>query len=125
RPGVPGLSENIRVTSVLGRFLEHSRIYNFHHAGDAKWFIGSADWMSRNLDWRVEAITPVESTRLQARLEELLAGQLADKHHSWNLAGDGTWSRTSHPDDRRRCPDPQQIAMARHLERAKEAAMGG
>ena len=60
RPGVAGMSENIRIVSILGRFLEHSRIYYFLNGGAEEFFIGSADWMNRNLDWRVEAITPLK-----------------------------------------------------------------
>jgi polyphosphate kinase len=94
-PGVPGLSENIRVRSIVGRFLEHSRIYRFgapdHPA--VKYLIGSADLMPRNLSGRVEALTPVESPLLQQRLEDILQIELADDTLAWELAADGTWSK--------------------------------
>ena len=70
RPGVPGLSENIRVISILGRFLEHDRIFRFHNDGRPRHFTGSADWMVRNLDYRVEAITPVTDAHAVARLDD-------------------------------------------------------
>jgi polyphosphate kinase len=94
-PGVAGLSENIRVRSLVGRFLEHSRIYRFGAAGDpnVKYLIGSADLMPRNLSGRVEALTPVESPALQQRLEDLLRIELADDTLAWELAADGTWSK--------------------------------
>ena len=92
RPGIEGLSENIRVRSILGRFLEHSRIYAFE-AGDASsMFIGSADLMPRNLDRRVEVLAPIESARVRQELEAVLASVFADDVRSWNLSRDGSWS---------------------------------
>jgi len=89
RPGMPGISENIRVISIVGRFLEHSRILYFHHGGDEKMYIGSADWMPRNLDRRVEAMVPVESPALAKELQTILGILLADNRHSWELQPDG------------------------------------
>jgi polyphosphate kinase len=91
RPGVPGLSERVRVVSIVGRFLEHSRIFYFHNDGDPEYFIGSADWMPRNLDRRVEAIAPVEDHRLQRRLRSLLAVCLNDNRQAWDLMPDGEY----------------------------------
>ena len=91
RPGVAGLSENIRVVSILGRFLEHSRILRFHNDGKPRYFIGSADWMVRNLDYRVEAITPVTDAHATAKLEEILEGALEAGEHAWELQPDGRW----------------------------------
>lgn len=95
RPGVPGLSENIHVRSIVGRYLEHSRIYYFKHgaAGAPVYFIGSADLMPRNLDRRVEALVPVEDPLLQARLHEILDVNLEDDSLAWALGPDTTWSR--------------------------------
>ncbi len=94
RPGVPGLSDRIRVRSIVGRFLEHSRIYRFGaDPATADYLIGSADLMPRNLDRRVEAITPVTDPALRARLDEILRVNLADDTLAWELAADGTWHR--------------------------------
>jgi polyphosphate kinase len=96
RPGVPGLSEGIRVRSIVGRFLEHSRIFRF--GSDARgpvYAIGSADMMTRNLDRRVEVVTPVEEPRLAARLGEVLEALLADDVLAWELDADGAWRRAS------------------------------
>jgi polyphosphate kinase len=93
RPQVPGLSENIRVRSIIGRYLEHSRIYCFGAAGHAEYLIGSADWMPRNLDRRVEALCAVTEPTLQARLEEILQVNLADDSLAWELRADGTWRK--------------------------------
>ena len=94
RPQVPGLSETIRVRSIVGRFLEHSRIYRFGADPDtAEYLIGSADLMPRNLDRRVEALVPVEAAALRERLDEILAVNLADDELAWELDADGRWHR--------------------------------
>ncbi|MEO7795702.1 MAG: polyphosphate kinase 1 [Thermoanaerobaculia bacterium] len=93
RPGVPGMSETIRVRSIVGRFLEHARICCFANAGAAEYFIASADWMSRNLDYRVETMVPVESPGLRVELQEILDVQLADNRKAWALESDGSWRK--------------------------------
>jgi polyphosphate kinase len=93
RPGVPGLSENIRVYSVLGRFLEHARIYSFSNGDAAEYYIGSADWMKRNLDNRVETVAPVSNPVLQAELRAILDVYDADNASAWDLLPDGTYLR--------------------------------
>jgi polyphosphate kinase len=94
RPGVRGLSDTIRVRSIVGRFLEHSRIYRFGEPGpDARYFISSADLMPRNLDRRVEAAVPVDDPELRARLDEILQVTFADDVLSWELRADGGWSK--------------------------------
>jgi polyphosphate kinase len=95
-PGVPGLSERIRVRSIVGRYLEHSRIYRFENGdgrGRRRLLIGSADLMPRNLDRRVEALVPVQEPELQDRLDEILEVNLADDTLAWTLEPDGRWSR--------------------------------
>jgi polyphosphate kinase len=97
RPGVPGLSENIRVRSILGRYLEHSRIYWFANGagtGKAVYYMGSADLMPRNLDRRVEVLTPVETPEHQSRLREIFQVELADDIRAWELGPDDRWTRT-------------------------------
>jgi polyphosphate kinase len=96
RPGVPGLSENIIVKSILGRFLEHSRIYEFTNAGDPEVLIGSADIMNRNLDRRVEVLLKVPTMAHRVRLKELLDLALSPTTASWQLDADGNWD---YPDD--------------------------
>jgi polyphosphate kinase len=95
RPGIPGMSETIRVRSIVGRFLEHSRIYRFGGSGEQPLtlLMGSADLMERNLDRRIEVLTPVTDPELQARLLEVLDLNLADDTNSWRLGPDGTWTR--------------------------------
>jgi polyphosphate kinase len=95
RPGVPGLSETIRVRSIVGRFLEHSRILRFGGGanGPASYYIGSADLRRRNLDRRVEAMIPVQDPDAVVQLEEILQLNLADDTQSWSLASDGGWHR--------------------------------
>jgi polyphosphate kinase len=94
RPGVPGVSENIRVRSIVGRFLEHSRIFRFGpREGPAEYLIGSADLMPRNLDRRIEALLTVTGPALQARLDEILEVGLADDVGAWELTADGTWRK--------------------------------
>jgi polyphosphate kinase len=91
RPQVPGLSENIRVRSIVGRFLEHSRIYRFGTGPDATYLFGSADLMQRNLDRRVEVLAPVRDSALRGRLDEILTALDMDDTLAWELSGDGTW----------------------------------
>ena len=93
RPGVRGLSENIRVRSVLGRFLEHSRLFLFEAGDRSATYMGSSDLMPRNLDHRVEVVTPIEDVGHQAEIAATLDTLLADNAASWELAGDGTWHR--------------------------------
>ena len=93
-PGVEGVSERIRVRSIVGEFLEHSRIWMFGNGGRAEWYIGSADLMERNLDRRVEVVTPVEDHEAQARLARIVDVMLADDRRSWQLGPDGRWRRT-------------------------------
>ena len=96
RPGVPGLSENISVRSILGRYLEHSRIYRFEHGGDdggPLYLIGSADLMPRNLERRVEVLVPIQHPKHRDWLDQVLAFDLADDVMHWTQSGDGTWAR--------------------------------
>ncbi|XGB43666.1 MAG: polyphosphate kinase 1 [Nodosilinea sp. LVE1205-7] len=119
RPGLPGVSEHIRVMSVIGRFLEHSRIFCFHNDGQLEYYMGSADWMTRNLDRRVEAVTPVEDPSLIAELQEILVTLLADHRQAWDMAGDGSFTQRRPPGD-----EPGQSThatlMARALKRDRE-----
>ncbi|HLQ61831.1 MAG TPA: hypothetical protein VK131_08215, partial [Candidatus Acidoferrales bacterium] len=93
RPGVPGLSERIRVRSILGRYLEHSRIYRFGQGARAEHYLGSADLMPRNLDRRVEAVVPVADRGLKARLDHILELNLDDDSLAWELGAEGSWRR--------------------------------
>ncbi|MCL6246094.1 MULTISPECIES: polyphosphate kinase 1 [Acinetobacter] len=95
RPGLPGLSENIRVRSIVGRFLEHTRVYYFSNNGDSRIFCSSADWMDRNLFNRVEACFPIEDPALKKRIYQLgLVNYLKDNQQAWLLQSDGRWIRT-------------------------------
>jgi polyphosphate kinase len=91
RPAIQGISDNIRVISIIGRFLEHERIFYFHNNGRPTVFMGSADWRPRNLDRRVEAIVPIEDPALALQLQELLELYLADNRHAWDLQPDGQY----------------------------------
>jgi polyphosphate kinase len=93
RPGIEGVSERIRVRSIVGRYLEHSRVFRFGNDGDAAYYVGSADLMQRNLDRRVEALIPVTDPSLRGRLDEVLDLLLADDVLAWTLAADGTWTK--------------------------------
>jgi polyphosphate kinase len=91
RPGLPGISDNITVVSIVGRFLEHGRIYYFRNGGDEEYFIGSADLMTRNLESRVEVVTPVEEPVLRERLRAVLELQLNDRRNAWEMRSDGSY----------------------------------
>src|SRR5215218_4705407 len=119
RPGVPGVSENIRVTSIVGRFLEHSRIYAFDRDGDCTVYIGSADLMPRNLDTRVELLTPVRDASLRADLTNTLDRCMADNTNAWALREDGEWERRSPGSHEPR--NAQRELMDAHAARAAEA----
>jgi polyphosphate kinase len=131
RPGVRGLSENIRVRSIVGRFLEHSRIFAFGQRGERTYLIGSADLMPRNLDRRVEAVVPVDDPELQARLQEVLDINLADTVLAWELRSDGSWEKvtgdgevSSHHALQRRATERarrREPARVRHLDPAPDA----
>jgi polyphosphate kinase len=112
RPGVPGLSERIRVRSIVGRFLEHSRVYWFANGGKPEVFASSADWMERNLLWRVETCFPILDARLARRvIEECLENYLADRRQTWVLQPDGDYRRIHDGPD---APGAQERLIAKH-----------
>ncbi len=121
RPGVPGISDNIQVVSVVGRFLEHSRIYSFERAGEEeRVFMGSADLMPRNLYNRVELVTPVEDPRIRGEMLDVLERCLDDNTNAWVLGQDGSWRR------RRPNGEPRNVQremMEQHEARASEPAL--
>jgi polyphosphate kinase len=112
RPGVPGVSDNITVVSVVGRFLEHARIYSFHRGEERHYWLGSADLMPRNLDTRVELLAPVEDQSLRAGLQDTLDRSLADDTFAWELDSDG-WARR---------PGRERSAHEELMERAAQRA---
>ncbi len=113
RPGLKGISENIRVISIVGRYLEHSRIYYFHNHGKEEVYIGSADWMTRNLDRRVEAVVPVEDPDLIKDLQEILAVMLADNRQAWDLQPDGQYIQRQPADNgKEQCAQTILMEMA-------------
>ena len=119
RPGVEGVSENIRVVSIVGRFLEHSRVFAFQRDGECRVYIGSADLMPRNLDTRVELVAPVEDPALRDELLDTLERCFADDTNAWELGADGSWTR------REPGPEPRSVQrelMVRHSDRASEVA---
>jgi polyphosphate kinase len=116
RAGVPGLSENIRVYSILGRFLEHGRIYRFENAGEPEFFIGSADWMHRNLSRRMEAVAPVCDPALKAELDEILCVYENDNCSAWDMQPDGCYVRRR-PAQNEACRAAQQVFIERSQER--------
>lgn len=121
RPGVPGLSENISVISIIGRFLEHSRVYYFRAGGDEKYYFGSADWMQRNLDERVEAITPVESPKIRQELKEYLEIQLQDNRKAWDMQPDGSYTQR-HPAQGEPVRNTHTIMMERAKKRSAQSS---
>ncbi len=119
-PGLPGLSENISVRSVLGRFLEHSRLYCFEAGDNRDYLLGSADLMPRNLDHRIEVVMPVEDTQVRNELESIFKALLADNSQAWELQSDGNWKRVSPKKSERR--RSAQAAFMRRRERARRLA---
>jgi polyphosphate kinase len=96
RPGLPGVSETIRVISIVGRFLEHSRAFYFLNGGDEEGYIGSADWMPRNLERRIEAVAPIADSVHRQALRDVLLLMWRDNRQAWELAADGSY-RQRHP----------------------------
>jgi polyphosphate kinase len=96
RPGIPGISDGIRVISIIGRFLEHSRAFYFLNGGEEEVYIGSADWMPRNLDRRIEAVVPVEDPVHRQTIRDLLNLMWRDNRQAWELASDGRYTQR-HP----------------------------
>jgi polyphosphate kinase len=133
RPGVPGLSERIRVISIVGRFLEHARIYYFRNGGEEEFFIGSADAMRRNLEHRVEVLVPVEAPELRRDLWTMLQIQLNDRRSAWELQPDGSYLQLQPgPGDELRSSQERLIEMAEQrvqdvsrLRRRKSRGFGG
>ena len=122
RPGVEGMSENIRVRSIVGRYLEHSRIFWFPNVDDGALYIGSADMMPRNLDRRIEVLIAVRDAHLQERLTEVLDLNLADDTNAWALGGDGTWS--SVPNENNVSVQPLLYEMAQRRARRRRDDLG-
>jgi len=120
RPGIPGLSDSARVISIVGRFLEHTRIYYFQNAGDEEYFIGSADCMKRNLESRVEVVTPVEAESLRGDLREMLDSQLGDYRNGWEMQSDGSYLKRT-PRNESEQTGSQQRMMDRVKQRVLEA----
>lgn len=92
-PGIAGLSDNVRVISIVGRFLEHTRVFYFHNDGDEEYYLGSADLMKRNLESRVEVITPIDAPALREQLRRFIDMQLADTENAWTMQSDGSYVR--------------------------------
>ena len=119
-PGVEGLSENVRVRSVLGRFLEHSRLFCFEAGDEKTYLLGSADLMPRNLDHRIEVVVPVEDLQVRNELEGIFKALLADNSQAWQLQADGSWERvTAKKSERKR---QAQTLFMRRRERARRLA---
>ncbi len=118
RPGMPGLSENVSVVSVVGRFLEHSRIFYFRNGGADEYFIGSADAMKRNLENRVEVVVPVEDAGLKAQLRDLLDLHLEDRRSAWDMLPDGRYVQRSAADTETLSCQEQLILAAENRDRA-------
>jgi polyphosphate kinase len=115
---LPGISDNIRVRSIVDRFLEHSRVFYFHNAGDPQVYIGSADWMDRNLSRRVEVVFPIEQADLKKRLiDELLTASLSDNAKARELLSDGSYRRVTRATDQ-----PALRSQERFLEIAAQNA---
>ncbi|MFU8821781.1 MAG: polyphosphate kinase 1 [Gammaproteobacteria bacterium] len=119
RAGVPGLSESMRIISIVGRFLEHARIYYFRNGGQEEYFIGSADCMKRNLEARVETIVPVDDPECQRALRQIMDVQLGDRRSAWDMQPDGSYvQRTPGPDEDPRSAQEILIGLAQKRARA-------
>jgi polyphosphate kinase len=112
RPGVKGVSETIRVISIVGRYLEHSRIFFFQNDGKEELYIGSADWMTRNLDRRVEAVTPIDDPNIAKDLQEILGILLSDNRQAWELQSDGSYKQRQPGDEPERSAQNILMEMA-------------
>ncbi len=117
RPGIDGVSSTVKVVSVIGRFLEHARIYYFHNGGKPEYYLGSADAMQRNLEKRVEILIPIEDARSQGELRHLLDTQLSDQRGAWDMNSDGSYVKRSSPGAKH----SQQSLIERTERRLKEA----
>ncbi|MDR2662705.1 MAG: polyphosphate kinase 1, partial [Treponema sp.] len=117
-PGVPGLSENIRVVSIVDHFLEHSRIFYFNNGGAEEFFISSADWMPRNLERRVELLVPVQDEKAQEQLRTILESYFLDTAQAWDLKSGGDWERLKAP------PGEKPFAAQAYLQELAEKAGG-
>lgn len=113
RPGLPGISDNIRVISIVGRFLEHARVLHFHNHGKPEYYLGSADLMQRNLERRIEVLAPIDDPRLQAELRHFLDVQLADRRGAWEMQPDGSYVQRRGDDGARHA----QQQMIEHTDR--------
>jgi polyphosphate kinase len=121
-PQVEGLSDRIRVRSIVGEFLEHSRIWRFENGGQPSWFIGSADLMDRNLDRRIEAFVPIDDRDAQHEIDEIIELLLTDDRRAWALSGDGRWQRVERLNGVSGTIDAQQLLKAAFLARSRESA---
>ncbi|MFI3189974.1 RNA degradosome polyphosphate kinase [Crenothrix sp. D3] len=123
RPNIAGLSETVRVISIVGRFLEHSRIFYFHNGGDEEYFIGSADCMKRNLESRIEVVTPVQKTELKAALRQILTIQLDNQRSVWDMQSDGQYIQR-HSKDKQHKMGVQEMLIGLANDRLIAAAKG-
>jgi polyphosphate kinase len=119
RPALPGYSENIRIISILGRFLEHDRIYYFCNNGEPQIFIGSADWRTRNLRTRVELITPIDDPGYKDQLTQILEDALKDNYSAWDLDSEGQYT-LRYPTQGEQIREFQTLQMHRAHKRAKK-----
>jgi polyphosphate kinase len=120
RPGVEQVSDNIRVLSVIGRFLEHSRIFYFHNHERPEVFIGSADWRGRNLDRRVEVVTPIDDPKIKAKLRYILDVMLLDNRQAWELQPDGTYRQLQPAEG-----EPERVSQNMFMESILETVKVG
>ncbi|MFH7243082.1 MAG: polyphosphate kinase 1 [Spirulina sp.] len=118
RPGLPGISDNIRVMSIIGQFLEHSRIFYFHGGGEESFLLGSADWTPRNLDRRVEVVVPITDPAIRAELRFILKVMLQDNRQAWDMHPDGTYTQRQPPS-----PEETRSSQAMLMERANRRTL--